>query len=95
MVDYLLVELEMGRIIQQHVEGTNDNSESENRNDRANSQGEISYTTIVRIAEENQLHDGRVYRHCLITHGLQKEHVLRSPPSHFGQGKITYANHIP
>jgi hypothetical protein len=26
-----------------------------------------------------------------VTHGLRKEHVLRSPPSHFGQGKIIYA----
>jgi hypothetical protein len=25
-----------------------------------------------------------------VTHGLRKEHVLRSPPSHFGQGKIIY-----
>ena len=28
-----------------------------------------------------------------VTHGLWKEHVLRSP--HFGQGKIIYANHLP
>jgi hypothetical protein len=25
-----------------------------------------------------------------ITHGLRKEHVLRSPPSHFGQGKLIH-----
>ena len=42
MVDYLLVEMEMGRIIYQHVEGTNDNSASENRDGRANSQGELA-----------------------------------------------------
>jgi hypothetical protein len=30
-----------------------------------------------------------------VTHRLWKEHVLRSPPSHFGQGKIIYANHLP
>ena len=30
-----------------------------------------------------------------VTHWLRKEHVLRSPPSHFGQGKIIYANHLP
>ena len=29
-----------------------------------------------------------------VTHGLRKEHVLRSP-SHFGQGKIIYANILP
>jgi hypothetical protein len=26
-----------------------------------------------------------------VTHRLRKEHVLRSPPSHFGQGKIFFA----
>ena len=30
-----------------------------------------------------------------VTHGLRKEHVLHSPLSHFGQGKIIYANHLP
>jgi hypothetical protein len=29
-----------------------------------------------------------------VTYGLRKEHVLRSP-SHFGQGKIIYANDLP
>jgi hypothetical protein len=52
MVDYLLVEMEMGRIIYQHVAGTNDNSASENCDGRENSKGEISCTTVVRIAEE-------------------------------------------
>jgi hypothetical protein len=30
-----------------------------------------------------------------VTHGLRKEHVLRSTPSHFRQGKIIYANQLP
>jgi hypothetical protein len=30
-----------------------------------------------------------------VNHRLRKEHVLRSPPpSHFGQGKTIYANHL-
>jgi hypothetical protein len=28
-----------------------------------------------------------------VTHGLRKEHVSRSLLSHFGQGKIIYANY--
>ena len=80
MVDYLLVEMEMGRIIQQHVEGTNDKSASENR---ANSQGELAARPSCEQPRRNQLHDSRcekprriklhdhrrVYRHC------QKKHV--------------------
>jgi hypothetical protein len=53
MVDYLLVEMEMGRIIYQHFEGTNNNTASENRDGGANSRGEISCTTVVRIVKEN------------------------------------------
>ena len=30
-----------------------------------------------------------------VAHRLRKEHVLRPPPpSHFGQGKIIYENHL-
>ena len=37
----------------------------------------------------------RIDSMAVLPTGFRKEHVLRSPPLIFGQGKIIYANHLP
>jgi hypothetical protein len=53
------------------------------------------HTNQIRAEGNNTKCVGKKRFNGSVTHGLQKEHVLRSPPSHFGQGKIIYANHLP
>ena len=55
----------------------------------------VPSTAQIRAEGNNTKCVGKKRFNGSVTHGLQKEHLLRSPPSHFGQGKIIYANHLP
>jgi hypothetical protein len=57
----------------------------------------VPSTAQIRAEGNNTKCDGKKRFNGSVTHRLRKEHVLRSPPppSHFGQGKIIYANHLP
>jgi hypothetical protein len=57
-------------------------------------QDKQSSTAQIRAEGNNTKCVGKKRFKGNVTHGLRKEHVLRSP-SHFGQGKIIYANILP
>ena len=52
-------------------------------------------TAQIRAEGNNTKCVGKKRFNGSVTHGLRKEHVLRSTPSHFRQGKIIYANQLP
>ena len=54
----------------------------------------IPSTAQIRAEGNNKKCVGKKRFNGSVTHGLRKEHVLCSPPSHFGQGKIIYANRL-
>jgi hypothetical protein len=65
--------------------------ESHGRRYKAYSAGQTVPSTAQIRAEGNHTKCiGKKRFNGSVTHGLRKEHVLRSPPSHFGQGKIVY-----
>ena len=55
----------------------------------------VPSTAKIRAEANNTKCVGKKRFNGSVTHGLWKEHVLRFSPSHFGQGKIIYANHLP
>ena len=55
----------------------------------------VSSTAQIRAEGNHTKRVGKKRFNGSVTHGLRKEHVLHSRPSHFGHGKIIYANHLP
>ena len=55
----------------------------------------VPSTAQMRVEGNNTKCVGKKRFNGSVTDGLRKEHVLRSSPSHFGQGKTIYANHLP